>query len=280
MPANTRVTWTVDGQCVDNLCAVGRFCVCVYVDTHESASCVEDDSRRCGRPPVALASHSPVIAVIRRAISQRLMNIAAAAITCEKVNSRTSASINYSLSGRRPGTRHLTPRPSHQGEKEEEPEMEIRDMGLQHTICLLLIKLASLRAQCVLLIEEPIHTPSRVHILNCTAWLTSLLVCFHLIFFFYYIIQFVSNTLEKRQLWYSPVWLILFFFFFWIWPEGGKKTKKAFVFFFYYIFFSFHKKLYMNSISPSTRKKNQREQGWAKGEKNNQQPPKKERFTP
>lgn len=237
MPANTRVTWTVDGQCVDDLCAVGRFCVCVYVDTHESASCVEDDSRRCGRPPVALASHSPVIAVIRRAISQRLMNIAAAAITCEKVNSRTSASINYSLSGRRPGTRHLTPRPSHQGEKEEEPEMEIRDMGLQHTICLLLIKPASLRAQCVLLIEEPIHTPSRVHILNCTAWLTSLLVCFHLIFFKNYIIQFVSNTIEKRQLWYSPVWLILFCFVFWIWPEGGKKNEEGFCLFFLLHFF-------------------------------------------
>lgn len=89
--------------------------MCVYVGTHESASSIEDDSRRCGRPPVAPASRSPVIAVISRVISRRLMNITAAAITCEKVNSRTSASINYSLSGRCPGTQHLTPRPSHQG---------------------------------------------------------------------------------------------------------------------------------------------------------------------
>lgn len=235
MPANTRVTWTVDGQCVDDLCAVGRFCVCVYVDTHESASCVEDDSRRCGRPPVALASHSPVIAVIRRAISQRLMNIAAAAITCEKVNSRTSASINYSLSGRRPGTRHLTPRPSHQGEKEEEPEMEIRDMGLQHTICLLLIKPASLRAQCVLLIEEPIHTPSRVHILNCTAWLTSLLVCFHLIFFIYYIIQFVYVREASTLILPSLTNLVFFFFLDLAWR--GKKNEEGFCLFFLLHFF-------------------------------------------
>lgn len=96
---------------MDDLCAVRRFGVCVYVGMHESVNSVEDDSRHCGRPPVAPASRLPVIAVIRRVISWRLMNITAAAITCEKVNSRTSASINYSLSGRRPGTQHLTPRP-------------------------------------------------------------------------------------------------------------------------------------------------------------------------
>lgn len=126
--------------CVWFVCSKKIVCVCVYVGTHESASSVGDDSRRHGRPPVALASHSPVIAIIRRVISQRLMNITAAAITCEKVNSRTFASINYSLSGRRPDTQHLTPRPSHQGEKEKASWLEIRDMGLQHTLCLLLIK--------------------------------------------------------------------------------------------------------------------------------------------
>ncbi|TSK42154.1 Calmodulin-lysine N-methyltransferase [Bagarius yarrelli] len=58
---------------------------------------------------------SPIIAVIWRVIPRRLMNIAAAAITCEKVKSRTSSSINCNLSGRRPGAQHLTLSPRGRG---------------------------------------------------------------------------------------------------------------------------------------------------------------------
>lgn len=91
-----------------------RVCVCVC----------EDDSHGSGCPPVAPAGDLSVIAIVRRAISLRLMNIVPT-ITYEKVNSRTSAAINYSLSGRGPVTLQPPARPSHQEERQREAQSDL-----------------------------------------------------------------------------------------------------------------------------------------------------------
>lgn len=123
--------------------------------------------------------------------------------------------------------------------KEEEPEMEFRHMGLQHTSCILLIKPACLLAQCVLLICRTITAT-----FNSTHWTVLFDIHFCLCMFTE---KALNYTVCQSVL---IVWLIPLF------RLGYKKTEEEFS------FFLFHKKLHMNSISPSIRKETNGEQGW------------------